>query len=82
MQAAAAPADCREAAAETAQLLQGLADRELLGATFAIHYKDCGFAYEQASRPLASQTVLAVAAGSALPCRPTGCGHCATQRAQ
>ena len=51
LQANAAPADCREAAEETAQLLQGLADRDLLGATFAVHYKDCGFAYVQASRP-------------------------------
>lgn len=64
MQAAgAAPADgCRDAVEETAQFLQGLADRELLGATLAVHFKDCGFAYEEVSRAGAAPAAPAVAA--------------------
>ena len=70
--AGAAPADCSQGVEETAQLLQGLADRELLGATFAVHYKDCGFTYVQASRPMQCWRPLSV------PGVPAGTAACSS----
>ncbi len=37
--------------AETQQFLQGLADKGVLGATFAVHYMDCGFVFEEVCPP-------------------------------